>query len=81
MCYNQAMKSLDELRALPLFNLFTVVEGVHPETGEPCKMVRTNQTQIQVLADIEEYPIQFPDTDGSPMRVVNTTNGLMKMHV
>lgn len=71
------MKTTDELRALPEFRLFTTYEGPHPETGEPCKLARRNQDKM--LATKSCDLAEFEEADGTPMRVVNTTDGLMKM--
>lgn len=67
-------KRTESLRTLPEFHL---IETYHPETGEPCLLARVNQDKLLVTgtSDLAE----FDDTDGTPMRVINTTDGLMKM--
>jgi hypothetical protein len=73
------MKTIKELRALPEFQLITTFDGIHPETGEPCKLAKVNQDQMLVIKT--DDMVEFLDSDGSPMRVVNTQDGLMKMRI
>lgn len=79
MCYNRVMKSIEELQNLPEFCLITTVPGAHPETGEPCLLAQVNHRKLLASHIEPDDVLQFIDSDGSVMRVVDTTDGKMKM--